>query len=266
MSRKPLIAANWKMNLRLGEAERVVRGVAQGVRALDGSLPVEVVLCVPFPYIGWVRQWLREEGAEDLIQIGAQNCHWAAWGAWTGEVSPYMLRDTGVTWVILGHSERRAVPFEETDELLARKVANALSAGLKVIFCVGETADEYQRQHSAHIVRRQLITGLFTRDSSDWQRIVVAYEPVWAIGTGKTASPEYAQKMHALIRGELARRYGDAVAQDVRILYGGSIQPGNARALFEEPDVDGGLVGGASLDARSFLEIIRSAVHVAVQG
>ncbi len=262
MTRKPIVAANWKMNLRLGEAEQLVRTIADGLRELD-ALPVEVVLCVPFPYIGFVVRWLRELGVADWVQVGAQNCHWEVSGAWTGEVSPYMLRDTGCTWVIIGHSERRRPPFEETDELLARKVANALSAGLNVIFCVGETEDEYRRAHSQHIVRRQLITGLFTREAEVWRRIVVAYEPVWAIGTGKTASPEYAQAMHALIRKEVHRRYGEEVAQLVRILYGGSIQPENAHALFEQSDIDGGLVGSASLRASSFLEIVRAMVEVA---
>ncbi|NPA34386.1 MAG: triose-phosphate isomerase, partial [Chlorobi bacterium] len=166
------------------------------------------------------------------------------------------LKDLGVDYVIIGHSERRQY-FGEDDLLLRAKVEKALEHGLKVIFCIGETEDEYNRNHSEHVVKRQIISALFTLEPEQFDNVVIAYEPVWAIGTGKTATPEYAQKMHAFIRQLVAQRYGDDIAQNTSILYGGSIKPNNAKDLFSQPDVDGGLVGGSSLNANSFVEIVR---------
>jgi triosephosphate isomerase len=214
---------------------------------------IEVVLCPPFTALKAVSDAL----ANTPIKLGAQNMHWEKDGAYTGEISAAMLRDLFCHYVILGHSERR-IHFHETDEIVNRKTQAALAARLTPIVCVGETLEQREAGHTESVVRHQLTRSL--ADLGDGLRqVVVAYEPVWAIGTGRTATPYQAQEVHALIRSVLAHMGGAATAQAVRVQYGGSVKPSNAQDLFTQPDIDGGLIGGASLDAASFVEIIRAA-------
>ena len=191
------------------------------------------------------------------IRVMAQNMHFAENGAYTGEVSADMLSDIGIDTVILGHSERRAY-FGETDAMLAKKVKTALAKKMQVVFCFGEELEDRKAGNHFQLVETQLKEALFSLDTADWAHLVLAYEPVWAIGTGETATPEQAQEMHAFIRKTIADAYGPAVAEDVSILYGGSVKPGNAKDIFSKPDVDGGLIGGASLKAEDFLAIVKA--------
>ncbi len=250
--RKKIVAGNWKMNTTVSEGKQLLQDI---IKLLGGtSEPAdEVIICPPFTHLYAFKPFLSDT---KNIYLGAQNVHTEDSGAYTGEISAIMLKDIGVDYVIIGHSERRQY-FKEDDILLRQKVEQALKHGLKVIFCVGETEDEYERNHSEHVVKRQVISALFTLEPDQFQNIIIAYEPVWAIGTGKTATPDYAQKMHSFIRGLVKQRYGEKIAEGTTILYGGSIKPSNAGALFQQPDVDGGLVGGASLDAQSFVEIVK---------
>jgi len=215
---------------------------------------VHVAVCPPFVNLEVVRQVL--EGSP--IQLGAQNMHYEEAGAYTGEVSAAMLRAVGCRYVILGHSERRQY-FGETDALVNRKVKRALQYGLVPIVCVGETLEERQAGQAEAVVTCQLQGVLESIELTSAEALVIAYEPVWAIGTGHTATPAQAQEMHALIRQLLVSRYGDAIGRALHILYGGSVKPDNAAALFAQPDVDGGLIGGASLKAADFIEIVRAA-------
>jgi triosephosphate isomerase len=214
----------------------------------------EVVLCPPATALKAVGDVLQGS----YIKLGAQNMHWEKEGAYTGEISPSMLRSVFCHYVILGHSERRAL-FHETNEAVNRKVKAALAAGLRPIVCVGETLAEREAGRTTDVVRTQVETGLAGVETGAIG-IVLAYEPVWAIGTGKTATPDQAQEVHAFVRGILAKMFGDNTASNIRIQYGGSVKPGNAKELFSRPDIDGGLIGGASLDARSFIEIVRASL------
>jgi triosephosphate isomerase len=233
---------------------REARELAAGIRkALEGAPPEpEVVLCPPFPALAAVREAL--EGSP--LRLGAQNMHWESKGAYTGEVSPPMLKDVGCTHVILGHSERRHI-LGETHEMINRKVKAALAAGLTPIFCIGELLEERTMGVTYEVVERQMSKGLDGIPAEDLPRVVVAYEPVWAIGTGRTATPRQAQEVHHYVRKLLARRAGAEAAGRVRILYGGSVKPDNIRELMGEEDVDGALVGGASLEVASFVKIVR---------
>jgi triosephosphate isomerase (TIM) len=217
----------------------------------DGA---EVVLCPPYPSLGPV--WEIVRGSE--IELGAQNVHWEKQGAWTGEVSAGMLRDAGCAWVIVGHSERRQ-HFGETNATVARRVRAALDAGLKVIACVGETLAERDAGTTERVVSTQVREGLGELVPPDWARLVLAYEPVWAIGTGRNASPEQAQEVHALLRGLVGSLATRTVAEALRIQYGGSVKADNASELLSQPDVDGALVGGASLESAGFLRIVAAA-------
>ena len=190
------------------------------------------------------------------VEVIAQNMHFAASGAYTGEISAEMLKSIGIKTVIIGHSERRAY-FGETDDILAKKVVAALENNLRVIFCFGEELDDRKADNHFAVVESQLRNGLFSLDASAWSQIVLAYEPVWAIGTGETATPEQAQEMHGFIRETITKAYDEQIASDVTILYGGSVKPGNAEEIFSKPDVDGGLIGGASLKADDFLAIVK---------
>ncbi len=259
-TRIKIVAGNWKMNLSLEEATQLTSQVIAGIkdrlrRYADLFRQLKIILAPPFPYIYPVSKTVDDE-LKDIVHISAQNCHWKEKGPYTGEVSTSMIRSAGASWVIIGHSERRQPPINESDELLRLKVQAAVSSKIKVIFCCGETEDEYLRAHSQHVVRRQIINALFTLEPEQFKYVAIAYEPVWAIGTGRTASPQYAQQMHRMIRQEIARRYGDQLAESTPILYGGSIKPENAFGLFNQPDIDGGLVGGSSLNAEDFLSII----------
>ncbi|MFM2206702.1 MAG: triosephosphate isomerase [Bacteroidota bacterium] len=246
--RQKIVAGNWKMNLAYAQAMALSDAIADGLRD-TGSC--EVVLAPPFVYLHDV---LRRVGHRDRISIAAQNCSSAESGAFTGEVSASMLASIGIEFALIGHSERRAF-FGETDETVAGKVRQALRHGITPIFCCGETLAE--RESGSHIetVERQLMTGLLTLDEKDLSQCIIAYEPVWAIGTGRTASPEQAQEMHARIRSAVSKT-APAVSDRIPILYGGSVNSSNAASLFSAPDVDGALVGGASLKADEFLVIV----------
>ena len=250
--RKKIVAGNWKMNKTFEEAgilaSEVMGMVNDGVKG-----NVRVVLCVPFPYLLPIKNQL---GKNTRIEVGAQNCSEHEAGAYTGEVSAPMLRSIGIPYVILGHSERRQY-FNEDSPLLAKKVDIALKYGLTPIFCCGEPLDVREKNGHERLVKQQVEEALFHLDTSGIEKVVIAYEPVWAIGTGKTASAQQAQEMHSVIRKHLASKYDQSVADNISILYGGSVNAANAKELFASPDVDGGLVGGASLKSREFTEVIK---------
>jgi len=248
MDRKPIIAANWKMNLLQTEAENLVRGLLAGLKATEA---VDVVVAPPFPYLRSVGQLIQGS----VVELAAQNLHWEGFGAFTGEVCAPMLRDVGCRYVIVGHSERRQL-FHETDGTVNQRLAAALAGGLVPIFCVGETLEERKAGKTDQVVTAQVRGGLAGISRKDALGMVVAYEPVWAIGTGETATPDQAQAVHATIRGLLSDLYGAELAEATRIQYGGSVKPGNAGELMAQPDIDGALVGGASLKADSFLGIV----------
>ena len=245
--RMPVIAGNWKMHKTAGEA----RSLAQAIRAGIGDVADrQVVLAPPFTSLAAV----SEEIQGSSIILAAQNVHWEPKGAFTGEISIPMLEDAGCGMVILGHSERRR-HFGETDATVSRRVQAVLGSRLQPIVCIGETLSERESGKHHSVVAQQLAGGLDSLTGQGLLRIILAYEPVWAIGTGRTASPETAQEMHGMIRGWLSERFGNE-AQEIRILYGGSVKPDNIDALMQQPDIDGALVGGACLEAESFLRII----------
>jgi len=247
--RKKIIAGNWKMNKTLSDAENLASAIKLD---LADCREVDVVLCPPFTALKTVGEVI----ADTHIKLGAQNMHWETSGAFTGEISPAMLRDLFCRYVIIGHSERRSI-FGETDAMINRKLRAALAANLTPILCVGETLQERDSGKAVDVVRQQLTADLDgLKDEA--KSIVIAYEPVWAIGTGRTATPEQAQEMHAHIRGVISELAGEEAASAVRIQYGGSVKPSNAAEIFRQPDVDGGLIGGASLEARSFVEIVKA--------
>ncbi|MGE0582462.1 MAG: triose-phosphate isomerase [Steroidobacteraceae bacterium] len=253
MSRRPLVAGNWKMHGSRTENASLVEAIVSS----HGLGAADCVVCPPFVYLADVARLLRDS----TVALGAQNVCAEAQGAYTGEVSAAMLQDLGCTVVIVGHSERRAL-YGESDSLVARKFAAAQSRGLAPILCVGESLAEREAGQTTAVVARQLDAVLELVDAATLAGAVLAYEPVWAIGTGHNASPEQAQEVHAFIRGRIAAR--DAkIAGQVRILYGGSVKAGNAAELFAQPDVDGGLIGGASLKADEFLAIVAAAGQAA---
>jgi triosephosphate isomerase (TIM) len=251
MYRKKLIAGNWKMNKTSADAVALAKEL---VLSVGSQADVEVVICPPFTAIEGVA------GAIDgsLIKLGAQNMHFEASGAFTGEISAPMLRALFATHVILGHSERRAL-FGETDELVNKKVLAALKNQLRPILCVGESLAEREAGSTLKVVQTQMEKGLEGVGKEQAQSIVIAYEPVWAIGTGKVATTEQAQEVHGFIRGLLTKLFGEPISQKIRILYGGSMKPANAPDLLAQKDIDGGLIGGASLEARSFTELVKAA-------
>lgn len=248
--RKKIVAGNWKMNNDLAETEELLSNLKlQWVKEPEAV----VIIAPPFPNLYHCFQSLREIP----VEIAAQNMHQAESGAYTGEVSAKMLCGVGVKSVILGHSERRNY-FGETDEILAAKVKTALANDLKIIFCVGENLEQRQAEQHFSVVEDQVKDALFQIAATDWKKVVIAYEPVWAIGTGETASPEQVQEIHAHIRKTIATEVGQGIADEVSILYGGSVKPSNAKEIFAKQDVDGGLIGGASLNAEDFLAIVHS--------
>lgn len=251
--RRKIVAGNWKMNKTLDDAlalaSELIGMVNDEVRG-----DVRVILCTPFPYLVPVS---RLVGTHALISVGAQNCSEHEWGAYTGETSAPMLASLNASYVIIGHSERRQY-FGENGKLLAAKTDAALKHGLTPIFCCGEPLEVREKGEHEDLVRRQAEESLFHLDADALKKIVIAYEPVWAIGTGKTATAQQAQDMHAVIRRQLAAKYGQATAGEISILYGGSVNAANAKELFDGEDVDGGLVGGASLKSREFTEIVKS--------
>jgi triosephosphate isomerase len=250
--RKKIVAANWKMNMMQAEASAFVETF---LLEMGDARDVEVVIIPPFTAIASVNAVL--ENAQH-IKVGAQNMHWERSGAFTGEISPAMLRDLFVRYVVLGHSERRTL-FGETDEIVNRKVRSAHEAMLRPILCVGESLEQRERGEVEKVLSTQLRGSLAGLGPKELQETVVAYEPVWAIGTGKTATAEQAQEAHAFVRSVLSEISDAATAEKIRIQYGGSVKPDNARILMSQPDIDGALVGGASLDARSFAQIVQGA-------
>ena len=245
--RKNIVAGNWKMNKTLPQAIELINEIKNN----KPNNSAEVILATPFPYLAKATELVGGSG----IKIAAQNMHQAEGGAFTGEVSAAMLTSIGVNTVILGHSERRAY-FHENDALLANKVDTALAHDMTVIFCFGEELKDRQSDNHFNVVEYQLRDGLFHISKENWKNIVLAYEPVWAIGTGETASPEQAQEMHLFIRNLVDKVFGRDISENVSILYGGSVKPDNAKEIFSKPDVDGGLIGGAALNANDFFGII----------
>jgi triosephosphate isomerase len=251
MSRRKIVAANWKMNLNPREGEHLVDQIIYG---LPEDLNCEVVVAPPFIHLTGLRK--KTEGTP--IHIAAQHCHFEPAGAFTGEISVGMLKSIDVEYVITGHSERRQI-FLESNEMIKSKVNAILSAEMIPVFCCGESLDIRQSGQQNEFVRGQLEESIFHLEPQSFSKLVIAYEPIWAIGTGVTASPQQAQDMHAFIRETISARYGSEISDNTRILYGGSIKADNAFTLFSQPDVDGGLVGGASLVASGFIEIIKAA-------
>ncbi len=250
--RKKIVAGNWKMNMELAEGVTLATGINNHFKSepLQGK---EVILCTPFIHLAIVSSLVDVPG----LTTGAQNCNDHKSGAYTGEISAAMLRSTGATSVIIGHSERRTY-YGEDDLLLAVKTAEALRNGLRVIFCCGEVLAEREGNVHFDVVERQLDKGLFILPVEEFRKCVIAYEPVWAIGTGVTASPAQAQEMHHFIRGLVSKKYGAEVAEETTILYGGSCKASNAAELFANADVDGGLIGGASLVQAEFCNIVKA--------
>ena len=252
--RTPIVAGNWKMNKTVEESLEFIPDLLPGIEGVSG---VEIVLCPPFTSLWPMHQALRGS----TVALGGQDMYWVESGAFTGEVTPGLLLTTGCLYVILGHSERRAV-FGETDEAVNRKTVSALNTGLIPIICVGETLDERKGNATRRIVDRQVRCAFEGVAAEEAEKAVIAYEPVWAIGTGLTATPEQAQEIHAFIRSLLADLYDETVGENIRILYGGSVKEDNAQDLFSQTQIDGGLIGGASLDPGAFAAIIKVAVAV----
>jgi triosephosphate isomerase len=254
--RKTIIAGNWKMYKNVTEAIELANGLNRELYELDYEL-IDVVLCPPYTALSEVSEVIADSG----IQLGAQDCHWQEEGAFTGEVSCKMLEDIGCKFVIIGHSERRQF-FGETNDTVNKKIKVALKAGLTPIVCVGETLGEREKGKTFEVLDDHVKNGLNDLNEQDALRIVIAYEPVWAIGTGKTATPEQAQEAQKYIRDLLAKLYNKDIASQIRIQYGGSVKPENIIELMKQPDVDGALVGGASLSLEAFSEIVKKAYEV----
>lgn len=251
--RRKIAAGNWKMNTTIEEGMQLASEVIH--MATDEMInDVEIILIAPFTHLTNLKKLI---GTKGNIFLGAQNCHEAKGGAYTGEISTSMLTSVGVDFVVLGHSERREY-FGESNELLAKKTDAVLSAGMQPIFCCGEKLEVREKNNHFELVEKQIKEGLFHLSKESIVKVVIAYEPVWAIGTGVTASDAQAQEMHAFIRKLLTEKYGAGTADEIAILYGGSVKPNNAVSLFGCKDVDGGLVGGASLESRGFVDIAKS--------
>jgi len=250
MARKNIAAGNWKMNTTIEEGIVLAQQIAEG----DRDKNVQVILAVPYTHLFPVSKKIK---TSSKVLLAAQNCHHKTSGAYTGEISPTLLKSMKIPYVVIGHSERREYN-NETNTLLADKMKAALEAGLKVIFCCGEGLEIRKAGNHVQHVKNQLVESLFGFSAQDMKNIVIAYEPIWAIGTGETASPAQAQEMHAAIRSMLQKKYGKRVADNMSILYGGSVKGSNAKELFGQTDVDGGLVGGASLNGPEFLQIINA--------
>lgn len=250
--RRNIVAGNWKSNETFNQADDLINDIAEGLRAFD-STDVDVIVCPPFPYLELV-----QDAAEDVeFFVGAQNVSKFDNGAYTGEVSAQMLQSMNVDYCIVGHSERRKY-FFETNQDVAEKVNKLLAVDITPIVCVGESLEDREAGKHFDVIREQVLQGLFHLSAEAMEKVIIAYEPVWAIGTGKTATKEQAQEIHAFIRNMLAEKYSDDTAQEISILYGGSCNAKNAKDLFAQQDVDGGLIGGASLKAADFIEIAGS--------
>lgn len=255
--RKKIVAGNWKMNKSLAEGTALINAVISQIKQNKPQLDAaQLKIIFGTPYLN-LAESVQLIANNPYFAVAAQNCHQKDKGAFTGEIAAPMLSACGVTHVIIGHSERRQY-FNETNALLAEKVVIALANNLIPIYCIGETLDERNKNIHFNIIREQLEIGVFALLPEDFKKIVIAYEPVWAIGTGVTATPQQAQEMHAFIRKQIENKFGKAIADDISILYGGSCNAKNANELFANPDVDGGLIGGASLVADDFIKIIHS--------
>lgn len=249
--RKKIVAGNWKMNMDYSEGISIFSEIVNMVRDEKKGEQIAVI-CAPYIHLNSLAQL-----SSGVVKIGAQNCHQNESGAFTGEISAKMIKSTGCEYVIIGHSERRQY-FAESDSLLADKTTIALANNLTPIFCIGETLDERNNGSYYQVLKSQLEQGVFLLSAEDFAKVVLAYEPVWAIGTGLTASPDQAQDIHAFIRSEIEAKYGWAAADNTTILYGGSCNAKNAPELFAQKDIDGGLIGGASLKSRDFTDIIKA--------
>jgi triosephosphate isomerase len=249
--RKKVIAGNWKMNNDISESQNLVSGILSG---LGNDIKCDVIVCPPFTSLSEVNILLMDT----QVKLGAQNMHYEECGAFTGEISKSMLKSVGCEYVIIGHSERRTI-FGEDDEMINRKIIKALEGGLKVIFCIGESLKQREEGITNEVVKKQISNGLVNLAADDLTNIIIAYEPIWAIGTGKTATPQQAQEVHSFIRGLIEEIYSTETAENLVIQYGGSVKPENAATLLSQPDIDGALVGGACLKSDSFLSIIASA-------
>lgn len=247
--RKKIVAGNWKMNLNLQEGVALAKELNESLKVSRPNC--DVIICTPFIHLATV----AEKIDQDVLALGAENCADKEKGAYTGEVSAEMVRSTGAQYVIIGHSERRGY-YGETPEILKEKVLLALKNGLKVIFCIGESLGEREAGRQNEVVKAELEGSVFNLPEEDFRKLIIAYEPIWAIGTGKTATAEQAEEIHAYVRSIIEEKYGKAVAEDTSILYGGSCKASNAPELFAKPDIDGGLIGGASLKAADFRGII----------
>lgn len=250
--RKKIVAGNWKMNLDYTEGLSLFSEIINMFKD-EATGQQQAVICSPFVHLHSLVQLSK---GYSNIAVGAQNAHQAESGAYTGEISAKMIKSVGAEYVILGHSERRQY-FGETNQLLAEKTNTALKNDLVPIFCIGETLQEREAEKHFDVIKKQLLEGVFHLDEEQFGKIVIAYEPVWAIGTGVTATSGQAQEIHAFIRIEIAARYGQQIAAETTILYGGSCNPKNAPELFAQPDIDGGLIGGASLKSRDFIDIVK---------
>ncbi len=251
--RKHIVAGNWKMNCTFTEADELINGIMEKLEKTELPRETLLIVCPPFPYLEMTTDYANDS----YFLVGAQNVSDQEKGAYTGEVSAEMLESMELDYCIVGHSERRGY-YGETDKIVAAKVDKLLAHGLKPIVCVGEVLEEREAGKQLEVVKRQVEEGLFHLTPEQMMEVVIAYEPVWAIGTGKTATPEQAQEIHAHIRSLLTTKYGKELADEISILYGGSCKPGNAKELFACPDIDGGLIGGASLKADDFIAIAQS--------
>ncbi len=250
--RKNIVAGNWKMNKNLTESQALITEI-RGIVRDENTNKAEIIICPTSLILASASKLL--DGS--TVKLGAQNCHFEDSGAFTGELSASMLKSAGVSHVIIGHSERRQY-FNETNEMLAKKASAAVKQGLTVLFCVGETKEERESNIFFEVIKSQISEGLFHLSNKEMESIVIAYEPVWAIGTGLTASSDQAEEIHAYIRSLILEKFGEETAQNTSILYGGSVKPDNAVELFSRENIDGGLIGGAALKARDFIDIIKA--------
>lgn len=256
LMRKTIIAGNWKMYKTIAEAIDLANGLKRELFKIDPD-KLEIVICPPFTALSETAEVIYDSN----IKLGAQDCHWQEEGAFTGEVSVKMLKDVGVSFIIIGHSERRQF-FGETNENVNKKIKAILGLKLTAIMCIGETLSEREKGKTFNVVKEQLEGGLLDIEADEAVNIVIAYEPVWAIGTGKTATPSQAQEVQKYIRDLLIKMYNKELAQAIRIQYGGSVKPENITELMQQPDIDGALVGGASLDLQSFTNIVKLSYEV----
>ncbi len=250
--RKKVIAGNWKMNNDISETQNLITRLTSGLSKINYNC--DVIVCPPFTSLSEACTLLKNTP----VKLGAQNVYYEDNGAYTGEISPSMLKSAGVEYVIIGHSERRTI-FKETDETINKKIVKSLEHKLKVIFCVGETLEEREKEITMNVIKRQVTEVLKNIPEDRMREIIIAYEPVWAIGTGRNATPQQAQEVHSFIRKLVADIYSLQTAENLVIQYGGSVKPDNAKDLFSQPDIDGALVGGACLKAESFIDIIKAA-------